>query len=72
MTEGYEVASTHSRKSAELGKVQYDKTVRHTTLYEGDRVLIRNLSDRGGPGKLHPYWEQEIYVVAQKRKGMPV
>lgn len=72
MTEGYEVASTHSRKSAELGKVQYDKTVRHTTLYEGDRVLIRNLSDRGGPGKLHPYWEQEIYVVTQKRKGMPV
>ena len=72
MTEAYELASTHSRKSAELGKVQYDKRVRHTTLYEGDHVLVRNLPDRGGPGKLHPYWEQEIYVVTQKRRDMPV
>ena len=72
MTEAYELASTHSRKSAELGKVQYYKRVRHTTLYEGDRVLVRNLSDRVGPGKLRPYWEQEIYVVTQKRKDMPV
>ena len=72
MTEAYELASTHSRKSAELGKVQYYKRVRHTTLYEGDRVLVRSLSDRVGPGKLRPYWEQEIYVVTQKRKDMPV
>lgn len=57
--------------SAELGRVQYDKRVRHTTLYEGDRVLVRNLSDQGGPGKLRPYWEQEIYVVTKKRKDMP-
>lgn len=55
MTEACELASTHSRKSAELDKVQYDKRVRHTTLHEGDRVLLRNLPDRGGPGKLRPY-----------------
>ena len=72
MTEAYELASTHSRKSAELGKVQYDKRVRHTTLYEGDRVIVRNLSHQGGPGKLRPYWEQEMYVVTQKRKDIPV
>ena len=46
MTEAYELASVHSRKSAELGKVQYDKRATHTTLYEGDRVLVRNLSER--------------------------
>ena len=67
MTEAYELASTHSLKSGELGKVQYNKRVRHTTLYEGDRVLVRNLLDRGGSGKLHPYWEQEIYVVTEKK-----
>ena len=46
MTEAYELASVHSRKSAELGKVQYNKRARYTTLYEGDRVLVRNLSER--------------------------
>ena len=43
-----------------------------TALCEGDRVLVRNMTERGGPGKLRSYWEQEIYVVTQKRKDMPV
>ena len=72
MKKAYELASTHSRKSAELGKVQYNNRVRHTTLYEGDRVLVRNLSDRGGPRTLRPYLEQEICAMTQKRKDMPV
>ena len=72
MKEAYDMASAHAKKSADMGKQQYDKKVRHTTLREGDRVLVRNLTERGGPGKLRPYWEQEIYVVTQKRKDMPV
>ena len=39
---------------------------------EGDRVLVRNMTERGGPGKLCSYWEREIYVVTNKRKEMPV
>ncbi|KAL9976592.1 hypothetical protein ACROYT_G013913 [Oculina patagonica] len=72
MKEAYDLASAHAKKSADMGKQQYDKKVRHTALCEGDRVLVRNMSERGGPGKLRPYWEQEIYVVTQKRKDMPV
>ena len=72
MKEAYDLASAHAKKSADMGKQQYDKKVRHTTLCEGDRVLVRNLTERGGLGKLRPYWEQEIYVVTQKRKDMPV
>ncbi|KAL9978408.1 hypothetical protein ACROYT_G015921 [Oculina patagonica] len=72
MKEAYDLASAHAKKSADMGKQQYDKKVRHTALCEGDRVLVRNMSERGGPGKLRPYWKQEIYVVTQKRKDMPV
>ena len=73
MKEAYDLVSAHAKKSALLGKQQYDKKVKHdTALCEGDRVLVRNMTERGGPGKLRPYWEQEIYVVTQKRKDMPV
>ena len=73
MKEAYDLATAHAKKSALLGKQQYDKKVKHdTALCEGDRVLVRNMTECAGPGKLRPYWEQEIYVLTQRRKDMPV
>ena len=66
------MASALAKKSADMGKQHYDKKFRHTALRERDRVLVRNMTERGGPGTLRPYWEQEIYVVPHKRKDMPV
>jgi len=55
MSEAYKVASSNAGKNAESRKRQYDKKVKHAVLHQGDRILVRNLSERGGSGKLRSF-----------------
>ena len=52
--------------SAEKGKSNFDrKGMLSTLLKEGDRVLLCNLPEKGGPGKVRSHWEHQIYVVTR-------
>ena len=73
MQEAYSLALKSATKSAIRGKWNQDKRVRSSALQVGDRVQVRNLTPRDGPGKLRAFWEDEIRVViARKGEGSPV
>eukprot|EP00064_Thunnus_orientalis_P025628 superscaffoldBa00013463_g26024 len=73
MAEAYDIASRNASKSADRGKRQYDKRVYGPPLQVGSRVLVRNVVERGGSGKIRSYGEDDIYVIkSQKGEDSPV
>ncbi len=54
------------------GKSLLRQEVQGRDLHPGNRVLLRNLTPRGGPGKIQPYWEDQVYKVKERKSGMAV
>ena len=71
LQESYSLAAKSSQKICEKNKARFDKKVRAAELYEGDRVLVRNVNIRG-KHKLADRWEQNIHVVLKRIGGSPV
>lgn len=67
MQQAYAIAMENMWKSARRGQRCYNQRIWSSTLQPGDHVLVRNLTPRGGPGKLRSYWEENIYVVRERR-----
>ena len=55
MHEAYKIASENSKKAASYNKSHHDKRIHGTDLKPGDRILVRNMRERGGTGKLKNY-----------------
>ena len=64
MKGAYRLAFQHSneRKTKDIVR-RNAKRPCLTTLEPGDRVLIHNLSERGGTGKMRSYWEKQVYII---------
>ncbi|KAL7846934.1 hypothetical protein SRHO_G00219140 [Serrasalmus rhombeus] len=73
MQEAYQIVREQTKKSMDRNKRNYDTKVRCTDLQPGNRVLIRNLTPRGGTGKLRSYWEEGVHVVIRRvGKDVPI
>ena len=72
MEEAYKTAAKVSEKVAAKNKEGYDKKASASELQSDDRVLVRNLREKGGPGKLRSYYEEAIYKVLERRGDSPV
>ena len=58
-TEAYKLAGKTSSEAGTRAKQRYD--------LPGDRVLVRNLRERGRPGKLRSHWEDQIHIVISRK-----
>ena len=72
MHRAYQISLEVSDKVATKNKTAYDRRAHAALLAEGDRVLVRNLREKGGPGKLRSYWESAVYKVIERRGEGPV
>ena len=64
MSEAYQKALQNSshRKEKDVAKQEMIKKL-SAVLEQGDRVLIRNMSERGGIGKMRSFQEEKVHVV---------
>lgn len=67
MQEAYAIALKNMRKSAKRSRDYYNQRAWSSTLKPGDHVLVRNLTPRGGPGKLRSHWEEVVHVVRESK-----
>ena len=67
-----QLARANIRKSAEYNREHYNKKAKAVELNVGDQVLMRNVRERGGTGKLRSFWEETVFEVVEKRDNVPV
>ena len=68
MKEAYSIARRKSTCRKEKDAERRKHRAPLASLAVGDRVLVKNV-ERGGPGKLRSYWEQNCYVVIDQKGG---
>ena len=72
MQQAFHLANNNIKKAADYNKQHYDKRVQGVELELGDQVLVRNMREKGGTGKLKSFWEERIFKVIEKKKDLPV
>ena len=62
MEEAYTIAQKKSTDKKLKDKERWDAGATLSCLEVGDRVLVQN-KEKGGPGKIRSFWEQQVYRI---------
>ena len=73
MKEVFKIAKEKSEKTQAYNKAKYDeRVVREVGITDGDHVLVKNVREKGGTGKLRGIWEHQIFKVVNQQGDLPV
>jgi len=66
MTETYQLVREKCDKSKDKAEERWGKKLLTKRLKVGDKVLVQNKRETGGPGKIRSAWEQKVYVIIEE------
>ena len=72
MKQAFKLANEHIEKAGGYNKQHYDRKIHGVELKVGDQVLLRNMREKGGTGKLRSHFERGVFEVVEKRNKLPV
>ena len=66
MNDAYKVVRENISQKKQAAEKHWGKNkLMATALQLGDRVLVKNVREKGGPGKLRSYFEPDVYVITK-------
>ena len=67
MKQAFEIAAKHTDDKRRKRRDKHNLSGKLEPLEIGTRVLVRNLTERGGTGKLPSFWEEKIYKIIDQK-----
>ena len=65
MSEAYSLVQERCKAAKERSEARWKKRLIATQLKVGDKVLVSNKREQGGPGKIRARWEADVFEVIE-------
>ena len=72
MEEAYRIAREKTKQRRKEDRERWSRKQMLDDLQPGCRVLVRNYKEKGGPGKLRSFWEEDVYVIVRVHTDLKV